>query len=178
MIKLDPDMPERLQLDQMVKADPIYERLMPELCVVAEQAFLGHPGMRRIKLRGPKLAAEPGSTETANAVQEVSPGGSATLGKGLRVSVPICTPLLDPRHPSCHGDPVLLAQVIGVSLANHVAIQLEMLESKAGRLDKWRTEVKVFGQVPLARCRADASGKTLGANCPMLKGRVDLILSK
>lgn len=188
-MKLDPQLPERMQLERLGQAMRMYRRLVPHLSELAEKAFVRSAEARRLALEGPShvlvptaedgLAppppGDPDEPPCGTVVPNLDPdqaglcsfAGTAWIGP------------LDPRSPEFGGRASRLAERIGHLLAVSVLEQIASREATGARFLKRRSEVQIFGEIPV-HLRAGGTGAGPGeltAENPLLKGRVDILLS-
>lgn len=169
--RLNPEMPERMQSAEMAEVDPLYRRLMPDLSLVAEKAFREHPGVRRFRLRGPSsiVILKPG--ESAPDGTDTGADGVSRPAAGVRVAGTAQTALVDPLLPQFGGSPERAAAAIGAFLAGQVAEKADSL----GPVAKLRTEVQIFGELPIVAPSPAGPAVRRPGDPPLLRGRITVM---
>jgi len=192
VVDLNPSLPARMQLGKMTSVDRVHLQYMEEFSLIAEAMFNTVEGSGSFTLAGPSMivrgtVGEDAPDDDIPEGLEVNQSGTLVPTGELRSTVPVHLPAMDPRKSPYDGNPRKLAAGIGLILAEHVLGETARVESEVGALLKARTEVRVFGWVPMQfqlegmqpRPRvSDDLGPPCSADCPMLSGRVDLMFRR
>lgn len=147
---------------EVVKADPIYKRCLPELSAIADTAL--KDAIYRLRPSEAQLIGiwAPDKAGTPVPVSDVDP----------RVVLPLRTGFVDPRHPPYNGNPEHVARSIGLKLAQIIIAATEKQAQLGKAVHVWLGDAEIYGEIPAVLRGLAVNGMTLTKDRPLLYGKV------
>jgi len=177
-VKLDEGRSAYEQKSALVQVSRGFMNMLPELSVFAERGFRTHKIARCFELLGPSMVVQfdPGDAPD-NPDTPAEPLGINMQTGTIQQTLPMFTRYMDPRPAPFNGNPEHLASFLGCLLAAHVSNVVDQQKALFGALLKHRSEVHVFGRIPVGM-GPDENGRRLTDASPMLRARMELLLRR